>query len=77
MNVQKALELVTGEHVEVSHNQFQTVRSWHFTFEDVEYRLCQWEGIKIFVETVRLPRTKLDEIWLSEKAKQVYGHLNH
>lgn len=75
MTVEKALELVSEDRVEYTRNSFSTVTSWHFEFEGVEYRLSEWEGDLVQVETVRLPRKTLDVIYLRPEAKVLYGHL--
>lgn len=76
MTLEKALELVSENLVEFTKNNFQTCTSWHFEYEGVEYRLCEWAGLLVKVETVRLPRTCLSVFYFTPEAETLYGHLH-
>jgi len=66
MTVAKALDLITSNGVKYTKNNFQSVTSWHFDYQGEAYRLCEWEGIGVYVETLSLPRKRLDHILLNE-----------
>jgi hypothetical protein len=76
VTVEQALELVSSGAVDAVKNSFQTCHSWHFVYEDVEYRLCEWEKLLVKVETMTLPTKVLDIFYMTPEAKQLYGHLH-
>jgi hypothetical protein len=57
-----AMNLIAEGHPN-SQSSFSSIYSWHFVFEDVEYRLQEYRAktyTEIKLSTVRLPRKELD-----------------
>lgn len=67
MTVVKALELINVDAIPHTYSNFLTCHAWCFEYEGIKYRLAEWQGVKLFVETVRLPRTTLDEILINKE----------
>lgn len=63
MTVFDALKLLK-DGIEHTQSSFSTCHSWSFEIDGKRYRLAEWKGDKLFLETERLPRTTLHEISL-------------